>query len=176
MPYACPVSDFPKGSIGLFEPALHELKIVHARTIRQNFADGNRQDFSLWNQQNLAVTADVYREVLKRNVKALMKKNGVNPDTLKARYIDGTKQGKLVSARSVRNLLNIDASAPGIDIIAAIAARFGLSVWQLLAPNFDVESAPRLALTPDELKLHHDFQILRKRFRSSPDDPPDNRA
>ena len=174
---ACAVGDLAERPGRDFELPAHELQRVHALIVRQNSAICKRQDFSDDERQYLAVRVpENYRSVLGKNLKTLLDAKGLRSDTLKAVYLDGPKAGKPVSPRSIRNILNGTGNAPGLDMLAAIASRLGLSVWQLLAPNLSAADLPRLALTADEKQMQKEFEQWRKRFnppdRDGPQDGP----
>jgi hypothetical protein len=98
-------------------------------------------------------------------VQTLLDHHKVTTDTVKAIYLDGTKKGKQVSPRSVRNLLDPRGNTAGMDIVAALAARLGVAPWQLLVPRLNPDDPPRLALTKHEVKLHKQFEQMRDALR-----------
>jgi len=85
-----------------------------------------------------------YRQTLADNLRVLMTVSGFTSETLKAHYIDGPKKGRTVSVRTIRNVANNreGASGLGLDALAAIAARFGIQVYQLLVPGLDPRTQP----------------------------------
>jgi hypothetical protein len=109
--------------------------------IRQNFAGCNGNTLPCARQQNAAVDAG-YRTVLATNLDALLRFHQTSAERLKATYVDGTKKGKRVAPRTIRNALRTDTPAPGIDALAALAAALGVQVYHLLVPTLDPWSHP----------------------------------
>lgn len=83
-----------------------------------------------------------YRTLLANNVRALMDRVGLTPETLKAVYLDGTKRGQVVGVRSIRNLTDPEGPSVGIDILAAVAFRLRCQVYHLLVPGLDPVTHP----------------------------------
>lgn len=116
-----------------------------------------RQDFAM------RIRPDDYRGALRENLKALLKARKLTRETLNAPYLSGPKKGKIVSPRSVGNMMAEDESAngPSLDMVGAVAKKLGLLPWQLLVPGLDPNNPPHLILTDDERKLHREFERLR---------------
>lgn len=172
MTYSCTVCDLAQGAFGPCKLPAHEIKGVHSRSIRQNSADCNRQDLSADARQDLPVPKPIedHRAVLRDNLSAWMKHRGYTRDTLKAPYVQGPKAGKLVSPRSVGNMLSNDpdANSPSYDMIVAVCAKLGIMPWHLLVPGRGPADPPYLVATADERKLHRelerDYARLRAKF------------
>jgi hypothetical protein len=72
-----------------------------------------------------------YRRQLADNIKALLKAKRITPDRLQARYLSGTKKGKLVSPRTITYIL-AEKYGTNMDAIAAIAYALDVEPHQLL--------------------------------------------
>lgn len=105
-----------------------------------------------------------YRRILRTNLKAVLARAGDTTTSAarKALYLDGTKRGQRVSARSLRYFLDENGPSPGVDALAAIAAAYDLMLWQLLVPDLDPENPPHLALSATERELYKHLAALRE--------------
>jgi hypothetical protein len=75
-----------------------------------------------------------YRRQLADNIKALLKAKRMTPDRLQARYLAGTKKGKLVAPRTIAYILadRDDKYGASMDAIAAIAYALDVEPYELL--------------------------------------------
>jgi hypothetical protein len=132
-----------------------------ARSIRQNIAESKGRIFPRSSGQYmragsrrescLTVSSDRilpmpknYRDRLANNLAALLSFHGLSAETLKARYIDGPKAGRNISIRTIRNVVRNDEGSSGLSVdgLGAIAARFGIEAYHLLAPGLDPITQP----------------------------------
>jgi hypothetical protein len=94
-----------------------------------------------------------YRAILRDNLRRLFQTRGYGikspPDCY---YLDGPKQGRKVSQRTIQNIWtwreDSTGPAPGVDVIAAIAVALKLHPWELLVP--DHPAGASLMLTTEQ--------------------------
>lgn len=111
--------------------------------MRQNFAIVKGKIFRMASRQNISMPDD-YRERLRRNVNALLTSSPKARSKLNFYYLSGSKKGKKVSERSVRNISSMGESsnAPNLDLLAAFASGFGLDTYHLFLPDLDPTELP----------------------------------
>lgn len=101
------------------------------------------------------------RETLAENLKALMQEHHTLKSTLaieRATDANGKKVGKSTIDRAIKGETNLT-----IDHLEAIAAIYGLDVWQLMAPGLRPKSPPVLrSIGETEDKLYKRIGELAK--------------
>jgi hypothetical protein len=92
-----------------------------------------------------------YRQILARNVAALMKRNELMDSHAKlARYC--STPTRKIGARTIGHLVSADSQVnPKIDTIVAVAEAFKIAPWLLLTPDFDPARKGRGDLPPPEI-------------------------